>query len=162
MLPCSPADFGKGSQESPSVAAGRERSESRKRLLRAMVVEDADDTRELYASELENAGFVVARASSGETALSLAQEFEPDVIVLDLMLPGVNGFTVARAVRVAEKHPGALAIVAVTALTSDAMRRLALESGCDTVLSKPVVPTVVIDEARLLLKRRERSQGDGH
>jgi DNA-binding response OmpR family regulator len=127
-----------------------------------MVVEDADDTRELYASELENAGFAVARASSGESALSLAQEFDPDIIVLDLMLPGVNGFTVARAVRAAGKHPSGLVIVAVTALTSDAMRRLAFESGCDAVLCKPVEPTVVIQEAHLLLKRREPSPAGGH
>jgi DNA-binding response OmpR family regulator len=162
MLPCNPADFGKSSDEASSVASGRPYTGTRRRLLRALVVEDTDDIRELYATELESAGFVVAQAGNGEIAMSLAQEFEPDVIVLDLMLPGVNGLSVARAVRAAEKHPGRLVILAVTALTSDAMRRLAIDSGCDAVLCKPVEPAVVIDEAHLLLTRRKRSPSDDH
>jgi DNA-binding response OmpR family regulator len=121
-----------------------------------LVVEDMDDARELYATELERAGFIVARAERGESALPLVGEFEPDVIVLDLMLPGVNGFTVARAVRASEKRPGKIAIMAVTALTSNAMRRMALEAGCNEVLCKPVLPAVVIAKARDLLEATRR------
>jgi DNA-binding response OmpR family regulator len=127
----------------------------RARPLRALVVEDAADSRELFASEMETAGFVVAQASSGEAALGLVRAFQPDVIVLDLMLPGINGFGVARAVRSYANHRQ-VAILAVTALTSDAMQRMALEAGCDAVLCKPVIASLVVDEARLLVDSRRR------
>jgi DNA-binding response OmpR family regulator len=121
------------------------------------VVEDAEDSRELFALELERAGFIVARAWDGEAALVLAREVEPDVIVLDLMLPGINGFSVARAVRSSQEHRN-VAILAVTALTSDGMRRMALEAGCDAVLCKPVVASIVVDEARLLVDSRRKDK----
>lgn len=123
-----------------------------------MVVEDMDDTRELYATELERAGFIVERVQDGEAALELMAEFEPDIVVLDLMLPRVNGFAVAAALRAREKRPGKIKILAVTGLNSDPMRRVALEAGCDAVLWKPVEASVVIDEAERLLKSRERSR----
>ena len=149
----SPTDSERPAGESVPVPSDRLSSGPRSRPLRALVVEDAADSRELFASELESAGFIVARASSGEEALAQAREFEADVIVLDLMLPGVNGFTVARAMRSSEKHRD-VAILAVTALASDAMRRMALEAGCDAVLCKPVVASVVVDEAHLLVESR--------
>ena len=92
----------------PSAGAGRSAAAwpSRDRPLRALVVEDAADSRELFASEMETAGFVVAQASSGEAALHQVRAFAPDVIVLDLMLPGINGFSVARAVRSFADHRG--------------------------------------------------------
>jgi DNA-binding response OmpR family regulator len=130
--------------------------------LRALVVDDAADTRELFSSEMEAVGFKVARAASGEAALEQVRVFDPDVIVLDLMLPGINGFDVARAVR-ASRDRRAIAILAVTALTSEIMRRLALEAGCDVVLCKPVVASLVVDEAHLLIdaRQRGRSSSDG-
>ena len=81
---------------------------------RALVIEDAHDTCELFASELTLAGFIVVRAANGEDGLERARQFEPDVIVLDLMLPGVNGFSVARAVRARERQRN-VSIVAVSA-----------------------------------------------
>jgi DNA-binding response OmpR family regulator len=160
----SPSDSERPDRESVAVPSDRLSSGPRSRPLRALVVEDAADSRELFASELESAGFIVARASSGEEALAQTRQFEADVIVLDLMLPGVNGFAVARAVRSSEKHRG-VAILAVTALTSDAMRRMALEAGCDAVLCKPVVASIVVDEAHLLVDSRWRdknSKGGTH
>ena len=70
----------------------------------------------------------------------------------------------ARAVRSAKEHRD-VAILAVTALTSDAMRRMALEAGCDAVLCKPVVASIVVDEARLLVDSRrndESAEGGEH
>jgi DNA-binding response OmpR family regulator len=160
----SPSKSERSARDSAPVPSDRLSSGPRRRPLRALVVEDAQDSRELFAFELERAGFIVARASDGEGALALAREFEPDVIVLDLMLPGINGFAVARAMRASEKHRD-LAILAVTALTSDAMRRVALEAGCDAVLCKPVVASIVVDEAHLLVDSRRNdksSEGGKH
>ena len=156
MIPSVAASrFVRSRPEPASAPSNRESPGPRARPLRALVVEDAADSRELFASEMATAGFVVAQASSGEAALEQVREFEPDVIVLDLMLPGINGFTVARAVRSYANHRD-VAILAVTALTSSAMQRMALEAGCDAVLCKPVVASLVVDEAQLLVDSRRR------
>ncbi len=141
--------------EPTPASFGRLHGGPRTRPLRALVVEDAADSRELFVSEMEMAGFIVAQASSGEAAHDQVREFVPDVIVLDLMLPGINGFTVARAVRSSREHRD-IAILAVTALTSSAMQRMAREAGCDAVLCKPVVGSLVADEAQLLVDSRRR------
>jgi DNA-binding response OmpR family regulator len=160
----SPPESERPARASAPAASDRLASGARSRPPRALVVEDAEDSRELFACELERAGFIVAWASDGESALAQAREFEPDLIVLDLMLPGLNGFTVARAVRSSKEHRD-VAILAVTALTSDAMRRMALDAGCDVVLCKPVVASNVVDEAHLLIDSRRNdksSEGGQH
>jgi DNA-binding response OmpR family regulator len=157
MYRCSPSDMNRAPSDWPPAPGDGASTGTRARLRKALVVEDTEDARELYAGELELAGFEVARAHSGELALRLVHEFEPDVIVLDLMLPGVNGLTVARAIRANEKMPGRIVIVAVTALTSEAMRRMAFEAGCDAVLNKPVLPSIIIDQGKLLLEVRRSS-----
>jgi len=117
------------------------------------VIEDAQDTRELYALELEAAGFIVSQAESGEEGLERVRRFEPDVIVLDLMLPGIDGFSVARVVRTLDRYRN-VAILAVSALTSEPLRVEALGAGCDFFLRKPVVAATVVEQARLLMERR--------
>jgi DNA-binding response OmpR family regulator len=118
------------------------------------VVEDAQETRELYVLELESAGFIVCQAACGEEALEKLRHFDPDVIVLDLMLPGVDGFSVARVVRALEGDRKA-AIIAVSALSSEPLRAAALGAGCDSFLRKPVDAATVVEQARLLLARRQ-------
>jgi DNA-binding response OmpR family regulator len=101
-----------------------------------LLVEDDAIARELMASELQHAGFVVRQAADGEEGLDEARRFRPDVIVLDLMLPKVNGFSLVRAVRTLEHGPRA--VVAVSGLASEALRSEALAAGCDAFLPKPV------------------------
>jgi DNA-binding response OmpR family regulator len=118
-----------------------------------LVVEDTLDQRDLFATELNSAGFDVVEAADGETAIQEALRSNPQAIVLDLMLPGVSGFNVARLLRANEQTQDAL-IVAVTALTSDTFRTYAFESGCNSVLRKPVIGATVVGEiVRLLAKR---------
>jgi len=118
-----------------------------------LVVEDTQDQRDLFTAELTSAGFDVVEASDGEKAIEEALRCNPRAIVLDLMLPGVSGFNVARLLRANEQTHDAL-IVAVTALSSDTFRSYALEAGCNSVLRKPVIgATVVCEVVRLLAKR---------
>jgi two-component system OmpR family response regulator len=117
------------------------------------VVDDAQDWQELLVSELESAGFLVDRASSGGEALEQVQRFKPDVIVLDLMLPGLNGFGVARVVRALERGRH-IAIIAVSALTAEPLRQEALSAGCDAIFSKPLDAATVIEQAVVLVERR--------
>ena len=102
---------------------------------------------------LRHAGLEARHAADGLTALELAATWQPDLVVLDLMLPGVSGFNVARLLRANEQTHDAL-IVAVTALSSDTFRSYALEAGCNSVLRKPVIGATVVGEVvRLLAKR---------
>jgi len=124
-----------------------------------LVVEDTRDQRDLFAAELTSAGFDVVQAADGETAIEEAKRSNPKAIVLDLMLPGVSGFNVARLLRANERTQDA-PIVAVTALTSDTFRTYALEAGCNAVLRKPLIGATVVGEVvRLLAKRLPTAQG---
>jgi two-component system, cell cycle response regulator DivK len=119
-----------------------------------LVVEDDDTLRDLFATELAAAGFMVLEAADGATAIEKALRFGPHAIVLDLMLPGVDGFKVARRLR-GDDRTNDVAIVAFTALVSDKIRDLARASGCDAFMSKPVLPAALIGElVRLLAGRR--------
>jgi two-component system, cell cycle response regulator DivK len=126
---------------------------------RALVIEDAQDSRDLWALEFEAAGFRVFCAGDGETGIQQVQRIEPVLIVLDLMLPRMNGFSVARWVR---EHDGGtqIAILAVSALTSNVLVRKAIDAGCDAFLAKPVTAAaVVVEAARLLAEKTSRKRG---
>jgi chemosensory pili system protein ChpA (sensor histidine kinase/response regulator) len=119
----------------------------------ALIVEDTADLRVLFARELADAGFTVVEASDGPAAIEQAHRFAPQAILLDLMLPGINGFNVARLLRDDERTRGA-AIVAVTALASERLRISALEAGCDLFIRKPVAAADVVDQLIRLLEQR--------
>jgi DNA-binding response OmpR family regulator len=128
-------------------------SGARARAKRVLVVEDDPEPREFLVSELELAGYLVLEAASGHDGLEKVRRFEPDVIVLDLMLPELSGFGLARAVRLFEPRRE-IAIIAVSALASEALRKEAITAGCDVFLSKPVAAAAVIEQVRSLLSRR--------
>jgi DNA-binding response OmpR family regulator len=123
------------------------------------VIEDASDLRDLWAYELERVGFNVFRAEDGEAGIREVQRVDPILIVLDLMLPRLNGFSVARWVRELDRGRD-VAILAVSALTHETLRREAFDAGCDAFLAKPTTGEAVILEAtrlvggKALLKRR--------
>ena len=119
-----------------------------------LVIEDTTDLRDLFAAELATVGFLVLDAVDGEVGIEKARRFEPDAIVLDLMLPGINGFNVARILRSSDRTRDSV-IVAVTALTSHRLRTMALEAGCDSCLSKPVLGDAVVRELMRLLVAKQ-------
>jgi DNA-binding response OmpR family regulator len=138
----------------PKDPPRRKVSGCRPRGVRVLVVEDERAQLEYIASELEQAGFVVLEAANGDEGLEKARSFEPDVLVLDLMLPEISGFVLARAVRSFERTRD-IGIVAVSALASEALRMEALAAGCDVFLTKPVRAELVVEQVRLVLTRRD-------
>jgi DNA-binding response OmpR family regulator len=134
-----------------SVDPGAPASHPRHPLV--LIVEDTTDLRDLFATELATGGFLVIVAPDGETAIDKARRFEPHAIVLDLMLPGIDGFVLARTLR-ADPCTRDAAIVAVTALASGHHRTLAVESGCDSCLSKPVLGSEIAQEVTRILRER--------
>lgn len=108
-------------------------SRGRKRVL---LIEDNNDTRLLYKMFLEHGGFIVDEAADGVEGLARALENPPDLVVLDIGLPGLDGFEVARRLR---QHPetAALPIIAVSAQLLLGYEELAVNAGCTEALSKP-------------------------
>jgi two-component system cell cycle response regulator DivK len=114
-----------------------------------LIVDDARDNREGYAEYLRFCGFRVAEAGTGRDALDKAERSHPDVIVLDMRLPDIDGTEVSRRLRAAGGER--TAIIAVSACVSRADVGAAIESGCDSFLPKPCLPDVLVKEINRLL-----------
>jgi two-component system CheB/CheR fusion protein len=106
--------------------------------LRVLVFEDDADTASTYRALLQLQGMAVRTAPDGPSALAADKDFHPDVVLLDIALPGLNGWKVARQLRDEDDRP--VFIVAVTGFGPDADRRRSAEAGIDLHLVKPVAP----------------------
>lgn len=124
--------------------------------VKVLVVEDEDSIRRFITLNLEAAGYEVAEAVSGEEALALLLSFAPEVMVLDLMLPGMDGFEVCRRYR--ESSPETL-IVMLTAKGLDTDKILGLELGADDYMVKPFNPFELIARIKAMLRRAGRHNG---
>lgn len=127
----------RGKSAAPAPAAA---SSSRKKVPRrgyqVLMVDDDESTREAMQFLLENAGYKVEFAGDGPTALTLAQHLRPDVILLDIMMPGMDGYQVARMLK-AQKQLKHIPVIALTARAMAEDREKAREAGCDDFLTKP-------------------------
>jgi two-component system phosphate regulon response regulator PhoB len=121
---------------------------------RVLVVEDEEDIQELVQFNLAKDGYRVAAARSGEEALKKIRADPPDLVLLDLMLPGLNGLEVCRVVR-ADPKTKSIPIVMITAKGEEADIVTGLELGADDYLPKPFSPRVLLARLRAVLRRRE-------
>lgn len=126
-----------------------------------LVVEDHPDSRDLMAEILELAGCRVELASSGHEALSRATEVRPDLIFMDLSLPGLDGWEVTRQLRT-NRTMRKTRIVAVTAYAFTTFLDEARAAGCDAVLTKPVMPEQILEHVRQLVGRVPHTQPDSN
>jgi two-component system, OmpR family, response regulator len=117
---------------------------------RLLVVEDEPNIRELLATSLRFAGFEVQVAADGSTAIRMAAEQNPDLVVLDVMLPDLDGFTVTRRLRESGRH---LPIVFVTARDSLDDKITGLTVGGDDYVTKPFSLEEVVARIRAVLRR---------
>jgi DNA-binding response OmpR family regulator len=119
---------------------------------RILVVEDEPDILELIRYNLEKGGYRVTPAATGEVGLALCREAPPDLLVLDLMLPGLDGLSVARALR---RGPATakVPIVMVTARGTEADVVAGLNLGADDYVVKPFAPAVLVARVAALLRR---------
>jgi len=122
---------------------------------RILVVEDDQDIAELVARYLDKAGFVTERATSGREALKTIAARPPDLMVLDLMLPQVDGLEVCRVVR-GNEASAAMPIIMLTARAEESERIVGLELGADDYLAKPFSPNELVARVRALLRRAQR------
>ena len=122
-----------------------------------LVVEDEPDIRELIVLHLVREGFRCRTATDGGEALREVRAAHPDLVVLDLMLPGMNGLEVCRRLR-AEPATAGLPIIMLTAKTDEVDRVVGLEMGADDYVVKPFSPKELIARVRAVL-RRARAPG---
>ena len=124
-----------------------------------LVVDDEEDILELVRYHLDREGYVVACAATGEEALKLASKTPLDLLVLDLMLPGMDGLEVARHLK-EEPNTRNLPVVMLTAKGEESDVVTGLELGADDYVTKPFSPRVLIARIKAVLRRNEQTPPD--
>jgi two-component system phosphate regulon response regulator PhoB len=124
---------------------------------RILVVEDEEDILELIRYNLTREGYRVSTALSGEEGLRAALHEKPDLVVLDLMLPGIDGIEVCRRLK-ADPQTRYTPVVMVTAKGEEADVVAGLELGADDYLTKPFSPKVLVARLRAVIRRREQER----
>lgn len=114
-----------------------------------LVVDDEPNIIELNRMYLEGAGYQVVTARTGPEALDRFRSERPDLVVLDLMLPGIDGLSICREIR----QQGATPIIMLTARTEDVDRIVGLELGADDYVTKPYNPRELVARVRAVLRR---------
>ena len=112
-----------------------------------LLVEDNEDNRIVYSTILRHFGYVVLEANTGEAGVELAQRARPALVLMDIGLPGMDGFEATRQLRVLEATRD-IPVIALTAHALPEHRTRALEVGCDDYLTKPVEPREVLATVR--------------
>src|SRR5438309_1634869 len=127
---------------------------------RILIVEDDPDIAHLVVRYLEKAGFTTEHVASGREALQTAIAHPPDLLVLDLMLPHVDGLEICRRLRAAEATAG-VPIIILTARAEESEKIAGLEIGADDYLAKPFSPNELVARVRALLRRAQRGTPAG-
>jgi len=117
-----------------------------------LVVDDEKDIIELVHYNLEKEGFKVISATNGEKALQLASKEEPEVIILDLMLPGIDGLEVCRVLK-RNNQTSSIPIIMLTAKGEETDIVVGLELGADDYITKPFSPRVLVARVKAVLRR---------
>lgn len=121
-------------------------------MLKILVVEDETAIRRFIKINLERQGFEVLDVESGEEGLDAFADLNPDIALLDVMLPGISGLEVAKRIRELDNNVG---IIMLTAKSQDVDKILGLESGADDYMTKPFNPTELILRIKSLARRVE-------
>jgi two-component system cell cycle response regulator DivK len=117
-----------------------------------LVVDDFDDAREMLRLILEHHDLDVVEAKDGRDAIERATTHRPDVVLLDLGLPVLSGWDVARALK-SDPRTAQIPLIACTAFTQARQHDRAREAGCEDVVVKPIDPSALVDVVRAALHR---------
>ena len=115
-----------------------------------LVVDDFQDNREMYAEYLAFSGFRVIQAANGKEALDQAFANRPDIIIMDLSLPVMDGWEATRRLK-ADQRTNAIPVVALTGHAMQGHSKGAMEAGCDAFVAKPCLPDQLVAEIRKML-----------
>ena len=122
-------------------------------MVSILIIDDEEDIRELIKYNLKKEGYLVEVAENGEVGLALMKELKPDLIILDVMMPGMDGIEVCDAIRSTQGFQQTL-ICFLTARNEDYSQIAGLDAGADDYVAKPVRPKVLISRINALLRRK--------
>lgn len=126
-----------------------------------LIVDDEPSICELLTFNLDKAGYHTMEANNGHTALELARTAKPDLIILDLMLPGIDGMEVCRALK-GQQYTAGIPIIMLTAKNDEIDTIIGLELGADDYMTKPFSPRELIARVKAVLRRSQKdSRQDG-
>lgn len=121
-----------------------------------LIVEDEDNLRKMLSSYLGAEGFATLEAQNGPEALKLWQEAQPDLVVLDIMLPQKSGLEVLKEIRAADDTP----VIMLTARVEEIDKLLGLEMGADDYITKPFSPRELAARIKAVLRRTGKNRAD--
>jgi two-component system alkaline phosphatase synthesis response regulator PhoP len=122
-------------------------------MVSILIIDDEDDIRDILKYNLEKEGFYIRVAPNGEQGLKLIQQSIPDLIILDVMMPGMDGIEVCEAIRNNAEFNKIL-ICLLTARNEDYSQIAGLNAGADDYVSKPIKPKVLVSRINALLRRK--------
>ena len=125
-------------------------SESSPEPIRILVVDDFHDNREMYAAYLRFSGFIVVEAVTGMEAIEMALATPPNLIVMDLSLPGMDGWEATRRLK-SDPNTKHIPIIVVSGHALEGSVQAAKMAGCDAFLRKPCLPQALLAEVKKLL-----------
>ena len=126
---------------------------------RILLVDDEKDILEFLSYNLKKEGFEVATCSNGQMALDKLDEFQPHLIVLDVMMPGMDGIETCENIRANSKYDHII-ITFLTARAEDYSQVAGLEAGADDYINKPIKPKVLVSRVKALLRRKGSLSSD--
>lgn len=124
-----------------------------------LLVDDEPDILEILKYNLTKEGYEVATANNGEEGLRRAEDFQPDLIILDIMMPVMDGVEVCRQLRAKPAFKNTI-ITFLTAREEDYSQIAALDTGGDDYITKPIRPRVLMSRVKALLRRNERDEDE--
>ncbi len=127
--------------------------------VKILIVDDEPDIIEILQYNLEKEGYTIYSATNGEDGIRMAQETHPNLIILDIMMPRMDGVEVCRVLRSKKDFQHTL-IAFLTAREEDYSQIAALEVGGDDYITKPIRPRVLLSRIKALLRRSERAEGE--
>jgi len=125
-----------------------------------LVVEDYQDAREMYAAYLQFSGYRVAEATNGVEAIEQAHELMPDIILMDLALPKMDGWEATRRLK-SDDRTRNIPIVALTGHALAGHAEGARQAGCDSFVTKPCLPDALVAEIKRMLSGAGREGSSG-
>jgi two-component system, cell cycle response regulator DivK len=119
-----------------------------------LLVEDNELNRDMLSRRLQRRGFEIITAADGEKGIALTASERPDLVLMDISLPGVNGWDATKQIR---RNGMTTPIIALTAHAMSGDREKTLEAGCDEYETKPVELEILLSKIQALLNRRDRA-----
>ena len=125
---------------------------------KVLIVDDEPDILEIISYNLIKEGYEIQTAKNGIEALDLSATFKPDLIILDIMMPKMNGVEVCRILRSRPEYNDTL-IIFLTALNDESSQIKGLETGADDYISKPISPKVLVSRVNAIFRRLNKEEG---